>query len=140
MTDSSTIENRLFAKRLKATGFGVQQTFKQFDFRFNEDPLPASTLRDPATCHFVEQHRNIVIRDPPGVGRTHAAIAIGQQCRAGYQVRFRPIRRLLSDLCADSAERAERELRYAIKVDLLILNDFACGKYAMIAGLRAIGH
>ena len=122
-------ENNMLSKRLKAAGFGVQQTFEQFDFRFNEEALPASTLRDLATCHFVEQHRNIVIGGPPGIGKTHAAKAIGHQaCRAGYQVRFRPTQRLLSDLCADSAERAERELRYAIKVDLLILDDFAFRK------------
>ena len=86
-------------------------------------------LRDLGTCHFIEQHRNIVIGGPPGIGKTHAAKAIGHQaCRGGYQVLFRQTQRLLSDLCADSAERADRELRYAIKVDLLILDDFAFRK------------
>lgn len=122
-------ENNMLAKRLKAAGFGVQQTFEQFDFRFNEEALPASTLRDLGTCHFIEQHRNIVIGGPPGIGKTHAAKAIGHQaCRGGYQVLFRQTQRLLSDLCADTAERADRELRYAIKVDLLILDDFAFRK------------
>lgn len=119
-------ENSMLAKRLKAAGFGVQKTFEQFDFRFNEEALPAKTLRDLATCSFVEQHRNLVLGGPPGIGKTHGVKAIGHQaCRAGYQVLFRSTQRLLSDLCADSIERAQRELARAIKVDLLILDDFA---------------
>lgn len=119
-------ENSMFAKRLKAAGFGVEKTFEQFDFRFNAQALPAKTLRDLATCHFIEQRQNLVLGGPPGIGKTHAVKAIGHQaCRSGYQVLFRSTQRLLGDLCADSAERAERELRRAMKVELLILDDFA---------------
>ena len=119
-------ENSMLGKRLKAAGFGVQKTFEQFDFRFNEEALPAKTLRDLATCTFIDQRRNLVLGGPPGIGKTHAVKAIAHQaCRAGYQVLFRSTQRLLSDLCADSIERAQRELARAIKVDLLVLDDFA---------------
>ena len=119
-------ENSMLSKRLKAAGFGVQKTFEQFDFKFNEEALPAKTLRDLATCSFIEQRRNLVLGGPPGIGKTHGVKAIGHQaCRAGYQVLFRSTQRLLSDLCADSIERAQRELARAIKVDFLILDDFA---------------
>lgn len=119
-------ENSMLAKRLKSAGFGIEQTFEQFDFRFNEEALPSAVLRDLATCRFIEQRRNVVLGGPPGIGKTHAARAIGHQaCRVGYSVLFRSTQRLLQDVCADSPERAERELRYASKVDLLILDDFA---------------
>jgi DNA replication protein DnaC len=61
-------ENSMLAKRLKAADFGVQKTFEQFDFKFNEEALPAKTLRDLATCSFIEQRRCLVIGGPPGIG------------------------------------------------------------------------
>jgi DNA replication protein DnaC len=55
-------------KRLKLAGFGQERTFEGFDFHFNEPELPSSTIRDLATCHFVEQRRNLVLGGPPGIG------------------------------------------------------------------------
>ena len=47
----------MLSKRLKAAGFGVQKSFEDFDFRFNEEALPASVLRDLSTCHFIVSAR-----------------------------------------------------------------------------------
>jgi DNA replication protein DnaC len=122
-------EDSMFALRLKAAGFGVEKTFQGFDFHFNEKALPPATVRDLASCHFVEQRQNLVIGGPPGIGKTHAVKAIGHEaCRRGYHVLFRTTQRLLGELLADSAEHAERMLRRAVRVDLLILDDFAFRK------------
>lgn len=56
-------EGNMFAVRLKAAVFVVQQTFYHFDFRFNEQSLTPATLRDLATCRFIEQQRNVAIGD-----------------------------------------------------------------------------
>jgi DNA replication protein DnaC len=122
-------ENSMLAKRIKDAGFGMEKTFEGFDFRFNAEALPTATLRDLATCHFIGQRQNLVIGGPPGIGKSHAVKAIGHEaCRRGYRVLFRSTQRLLRDLSANSAERAERELNRAVKVDLLILDDFAFRK------------
>jgi DNA replication protein DnaC len=44
------------------------------------------------------------------------------------RVLYRSTQKLFHDLCADSAGRAERELRRAVGADLLILDDFAFRK------------
>jgi DNA replication protein DnaC len=122
-------EDSMVAKRLKAAGFGVEKTFQQFDFHFNEKVLPPATLRDLASCHFVEQRQNLVIGGPPGIGKTHVVKAIGHEaCRRGYHVLFRSTQKLLNEVLSDSAERAERVLRLAVSVDLLLLDDFAFRK------------
>ena len=55
--------------------------------------------------------------------------AIGHEAaRRGYRVLFRTTQRLLAELLSDSSERAERQLRLAVAVDLLILDDFAFRK------------
>ena len=59
-------EDNMLSKRLKAAGFGVQKSFEDFDFRLNEQALPASVLRDLATCHFISQKQNLVIGGPSG--------------------------------------------------------------------------
>jgi len=122
-------EDNMLGKRLRAASFGVQRTFEDFDFRFNEEALPASMLRDLATCHFIAQRQNLVIGGPPGIGKTHAVKAIGHEaCRRGYQVLFRTTHKLLAEVLSDSEERAQRVLRRAVAVDLLILDDFAFRK------------
>ena len=67
-------EDNMLSKRLKAAGFGVQKSFEDFDYRFNEEALPASVLRDLATCHFISQKQNLVIGGPPGIGKSSAAM------------------------------------------------------------------
>jgi DNA replication protein DnaC len=122
-------EDNMLGTRIRAAGFGVQRTFEDFDFRFNEEALPTSMLRDLATCHFIGQRQNLVIGGPPGIGKTHAVKAIGHEaCRRGHQVLFRTTQKLLAEVLADSGERAERVLRRAVAVDLLILDDFAFRK------------
>jgi DNA replication protein DnaC len=122
-------EDNMLGKRLRAAGFGVPRTFEDFDVHFNEEALPASTLRDLATCHFIAQRQNLAIGGPPGIGKTHAVKAIGHEaCRRGYQVLFRTTQKLLAEVLSDSQERAQRILRRAVAVDLLILDDFAFRK------------
>jgi len=108
-------ESNNLQKSVRAAGFGIIKT------------LPSSFIRDLASCHFVEQKRNLVVAGPSGIGKTHIAKAIGHEvCRRGENVIFKKTSKLLQELMEiPQSERAERLLRKCLKVQLLILDDFA---------------
>jgi len=126
----SSRESHNLQKRIRAAGFGMERTFEGFDFHFNEEVLPSALIRDLASCHFIEQRRNLVLAGPAGIGKTHIAKAIGHEaCRRGMVVLFHKTHKLLSTLVeVSTSHRSERTFKKCLKADLLILDDFAFRK------------
>lgn len=76
--------------RLRVAGAHFPQTKTFEDFTFTQLPTAArDTLAHLATTTFIGRRENVVLLGPPGVGKTHLAIAIGHKaCDAGYPVAF----------------------------------------------------
>lgn len=79
------------------------------------------------TLRFVEDSQNVVIMGPVGVGKTFMASALGYiACRRRHSVVFSRTDRLLKRLKACRLDQSyEAEMKKLIRVDLLILDDFA---------------
>lgn len=118
-------QNRALARRIQRARFDEAQTLSDFDFAFNPK-MPASQIRDLATCSFIERTESVLLVGPVGVGKTHIAQAIGHAaCRQGRSVLFDKTARVLSDLGAGHLDATwERRLRRYLAPDLLILDDF----------------
>ena len=117
--------DRLYARRLKQAGIVTVKTLADFEWAFNPK-LPKTKLVELASARFVQTHAGVLLIGPPGVGKSHIAMAIAVGAiRAGRRVLIRSTFDLVADFAAAAATGARRALVQDLtRVDLLVLEDF----------------
>lgn len=110
--------------RLRLARLPWIKTLEQFDFEF-QPSLDRRLVRELAGLSFVERAHNVIILGPPGVGKTHLAIALGVKAvEAGYSALFLTLEMLLSRLMrALNENRLERSLQQLTYPKLLIIDE-----------------
>ena len=110
--------------RLRQSRFPWIKTLGQFDFDF-QPSLDRRQLRELAGLSFVERAHNVVILGPPGVGKTHLAVALGVKAvEAGYSVLFLTLETLITRLAkAQHENRLERALKQLVYPKVLIIDE-----------------
>ena len=98
--------------RLKQARLPWIKTLEQFDFSF-QPSINHKIVRDLAGQGFVERSENVVLLGPPGVGKTHLAVALAvKAAEAGHRVLFMTLDRLVSTLMRSRQEnRLDRQLQ-----------------------------
>jgi DNA replication protein DnaC len=75
-------------RRMKSAVFPVKKTLEGFDFEFQKS-IDKNVIEDLATLRFVHNSENVVFLGPPGVGKSHLAIALGiEAVKAGISVLY----------------------------------------------------
>ena len=123
-TEWSGRHQRGIQARLKMARFPWVKTLEQFDFDF-QPSVDRKLVRELSGLAFVERAHNVVLLGPPGVGKTHLAVAFGVKAvEAGYTVLFLTLETLMTRLVrARHENRLDRTLQQLAYPKLLILDE-----------------
>ena len=117
-------EQRKIARLRRAAQLPPDKTFESLEDHALPAPLMRK-LRDLAHGEFLEQAENGLFFGLPGVGKSHAACAIGHALiEQGHSVLFRPAYQLVQELLAAKRDLLlPQKLRRLDSSELLILDD-----------------
>jgi DNA replication protein DnaC len=110
--------------RLKMARFPWIKTLDQFDFSFQLS-IDKKVIRELSTLAFVDRAENVIILGPPGVGKTHLAIALGVKAvEAGHKVLFLTLESMITRLTRARIEnRSDRQLQQFVYPKVLIIDE-----------------
>jgi DNA replication protein DnaC len=119
------------SKQRKRVAMGIQiahfpavKALEEFDFRF-QPSIDQKLVRELATGRYVTQGENVLIFGPPGVGKTHLAVALGRAAvEAGHSVLFTSATALLAALArAESDGQLSDKITFYAKPRLLVIDE-----------------
>jgi DNA replication protein DnaC len=117
-------DKRAEAERIKQARLPTYKGFDEFDAGFQKG-ISRQQLDTLARLEWLDQAFNLVLIGPPGTGKTHLALAIGNKAvREGYKVSFSTMDVLTHILKTReiSVKNANR-LRWIAKCDLVIIDE-----------------
>jgi DNA replication protein DnaC len=115
---------RSINRRIQIAGFPMIKRLEEFDFSF-QPQMNEKLIRELANLNFMEHAKNIIFLGPPGVGKTHLAIALGiKACQQQKRVLFYTAELLSQQLAAaEISGSLQKTLDSLVRIDLLIIDE-----------------
>jgi len=115
------------AMRIAMARFPFHKTLESFDFKF-QPSIDAKLIRELATGRYMHGGDNVLLLGPPGVGKSHLAVALGlKACEQGVRTLFVTATALIATLGKALGEgRLEERLKLLSQPQLLIVDEIGC--------------
>ena len=86
--EAAARDERLLKERIKSAHLPTYKGFEEFDVDFQKG-ISKKQLDTLANLEWIDEVFNLILIGPPGTGKTHLALAVGNKAvREGYNVSF----------------------------------------------------
>jgi DNA replication protein DnaC len=112
------------AMRVSMARFPFQKSLERFDWTF-QPSIDPKIVKELATGRYLADGENVLLLGPPGVGKTHLAVALGlKACELGLRTAFTTAAGLIATLGKALYEnRLEERLKLLTQPKLLIIDE-----------------
>jgi DNA replication protein DnaC len=118
-------ENRALAARLKNAQLKQPASIEDINYRHARG-LDRSQMRSLASCQWVQQHQNIILTGPTGIGKTYLCCALLEKaCRQGYTAYYARAPKFFRKLAVAYADGSfDKFLTQLARTDVLGVDDW----------------